>query len=206
MMDLYNIEQKNRKCLIKEGCYLNKNDLRVQKTKQSIHLALTRLLKMKPLTHIKVTELCREAKINRGTFYFHYQEVGDVFKEFFEEMMVDLKESYDEPYRHTDFLNIENLDPKTVRIFHHIKKFEEFYKIILSKEVSSEYYYMLFDEIRSIFIEDKNTLQPGNSTDFLYSYSANAIIGLIIEWYRHEFQESADEMNIHLVNILKFRA
>lgn len=206
MMDLYNIEQKTRKCLIKEGCYLNKNDLRVQKTKESIHLALTRLLKMKPLTHIKVTELCREAKINRGTFYFHYQEVGDVFKEFFEEMMVDLKESYDEPYRHTDFLNLENLDPKTVRIFHHIKKFEEFYKIILSKEVSSEYYYMLFDEIRSIFIEDKNTLQPGNSTDFLYSYSANAIIGLIIEWYRHDFQESADEMNIHLVNILNLRA
>jgi len=189
----------------KGGMHVNKNDLRVQKTKESIHFALTRLLKIKPLTHIKVTELCREAKINRGTFYFHYQEVGDVFKEFFEEMIVDLKESYNEPYRHTDFLNIENLDPKTVRIFHHIKKFEEFYKIILSKEVSSEYYYMLFDEVRSIFIEDKNTVQPGKSTDFLYSYSANAIIGLIIEWYRHDFQESADEMNIHLVNILKLK-
>lgn len=189
----------------KGGMHVNKNDLRVQKTKESIHFALTRLLKIKPLTHIKVTELCREAKINRGTFYFHYQEVGDVFKEFFEEMIVDLKESYNEPYRHTDFLNIENLDPKTVRIFHHIKKFEEFYKIILSKEVSSEYYYMLFDEVRSIFIEDKNTVQPGKSTNFLYSYSANAIIGLIIEWYRHDFQESADEMNIHLVNILKLK-
>ncbi len=189
----------------KGGMHVNKNDLRVQKTKESIHSALTKLLKIKPLTHIKVTELCREAKINRGTFYFHYQEVGDVFKEFFDEMMVDLKESYNEPYRHTDFLNIENLDPKTVRIFHHIKKFEEFYKIILSKEVSSEYYYMLFDEVRSIFIEDKNTVQPGKSTDFLYSYSANAIIGLIIEWYRHDFQESADEMNIHLVNILKLK-
>lgn len=189
----------------KGGMHVNKNDLRVQKTKESIHSALTKLLKIKPLTHIKVTELCREAKINRGTFYFHYQEVGDVFKEFFDEMMVDLKESYNEPYRHTDFLNIENLDPKTVRIFHHIKKFEEFYKIILSKEVSSEYYYMLFDEIRSSFIEDKNTVQPGKSTDFLYSYSANAIIGLIIEWYRHDFQESADEMNIHLVNILKLK-
>lgn len=64
---------------------------------------------------------------------------------------------------------------------------------------------MLFDEIRSSFIEDKNTVQPGKSTDFLYSYSANAIIGLIIEWYRHDFQESADEMNIHLVNILKLK-
>jgi AcrR family transcriptional regulator len=202
-INLYNIKQKNRKCLIKESGYLNKNDLRVLKTKNSIHLALTNLLKRKPLTHIKVTELCREANINRGTFYFHYQEVGDVFKEFFEELMLDLKESYDEPYRHTDFLDIENLDPKTVRVFHHIKKYEDFYKIVFSQEVSTEYYYMLFDEIRSFIIEDNNALQHGKLNDYLHSYSANAIIGLIIEWYRHDFQESADEMNVHLVNILK---
>lgn len=182
---------------------MNKNDLRVVKTKQNVHLALTNLLKQKPLTHIKVTELCREAKINRGTFYFHYQEVGEVFKEFFEEIMVDLKESYHEPYRHTDFLDVENLDPKTVRIFHHIKKYEDFYKVVLSKDVSTEYYYMLFDEIRAICKEDKNILHLANLNDFSYSYSANAIIGLIIEWYRHDFKESADEMNVLLVNIIK---
>lgn len=184
---------------------LNKNDLRVQKTKHSIHFALTNLLKKKPLSHIKVTELCRVANINRGTFYFHYQEVGEVFKEFFEEIMLDLKESYNEPYRHTDFLEVENLDPKTVRIFHHIKKYEDFYKIILSQEVTTEYYYMLFNQIRSIFMEDENTIPPGKPNDYLYSYSANAIIGLIIEWYRHDFEESADEMNVHLVNILNYK-
>ncbi|WP_456276258.1 TetR/AcrR family transcriptional regulator [Bacillus sp. AK128] len=184
---------------------MNKNDLRVLKTKNSIHLALTNLLKKKPLTRIKITELCKEANINRGTFYFHYQEVGDVFKEFFEEIMLDLKESYHEPYRHTEFLNVENLDPKTVRIFHHIKKYEDFYKIVLSKEVSTEYYYMLFDKIRSIFIEDQNTEHHGKLNNYLYSYSANAMIGLIIEWYRRDFQETADEMNVHLVSILKNR-
>lgn len=185
--------------------YLNKNDLRVLKTKQNIHVALTNLLKNKPLTLIKVTELCKEASINRGTFYFHYQEVGDVFKELFEEIMSDLQKSYNEPYRHKAFFTAENLDPKTVRIFHHIKKYEDFYKIILSKEVSTEYYYMLFDAIRSLCIEDKNIVHSGNPTEYLYSYSANAIIGLIIEWYRHDFQESADEMNVQLVNILHYK-
>ncbi len=37
----------------------------------------------------------------------------------------------------------KKLDRKTVRIFHHVQKYEEFYRIILSKEVSAEYYYML---------------------------------------------------------------
>ncbi|WP_046173541.1 TetR/AcrR family transcriptional regulator [Domibacillus indicus] len=182
---------------------MNKHDLRVLKTKQNIHSALTNLLKKKPLTHIKVTELCKEANINRGTFYFHYQEVGDVFKEFFEEIMLDLKKSYNEPYYHTDFLNGKTLDPKTVRIFHHIKKYEDFYKIVFSQEVSSEYYYMLFDEIRSFGLENEHAVHQGKLNNYLHSYSANAIIGLIIEWYRHDFQESADEMNVHLVNILK---
>lgn len=183
---------------------MNKNDLRVLKTKQSIHLALINLLKNIPLTHIKVTELCREANINRGTFYFHYQEVADVFREFFEEIMLDLKESYNEPYRHTDIIEVKNLDPKTVRIFHHIKKYEEFYKIVLSQEVSTKYYFMLFDEIRTILIEDKSAKHKGKLDNYLFSYLANAIIGLIIEWYRNGFQESADDMNVHLVNILKF--
>lgn len=182
---------------------MNKNDLRVVKTKQSIHLALTNLLKERPLTQIKITELCSEANINRGTFYFHYREVGDVFKELFGEIMLDLKKSYHEPYRQTNSLEIRNLDPKSVRIFHHIKKYEEFYRIIFSKEVSAEYYYMLFDQIHSLFAEDKNVVHPKEPNHYICSFSANAIIGLIIEWSRNDFQESADEMNVHLVNILK---
>ncbi|MFB1098641.1 TetR/AcrR family transcriptional regulator [Terribacillus sp. JSM ZJ617] len=181
---------------------MNKNDLRVLKTKQNIHLSLTNLLKKKPLTQIKITELCKQANINRGTFYFHYQEIGDVFKELFEEIMIDLRKSYNEPYRYKEYIDREKLDPKTVRIFHHVKKYEEFYKIILSKEVSTEYYYMLFDEIRSILFEDKHTAYL-EEKDYLFSYMSNSIIGLIIEWYRRDFQESADKMNIHLVNILK---
>lgn len=191
-----------KKCSIKGDSSLNKNDLRVLKTKQNIHLSLTNLLKKKPLTQIKITELCKQANINRGTFYFHYQEIGDVFKELFEEIMKDLRKSYNEPYRYKEYIDREKLDPKTVRIFHHVKKYEEFYKIILSKVVSTEYYYMLFDEIRSILIEDKHTAYL-EEKDYLFSYMSNSIIGLIIEWYRRDFQESADKMNIHLVNILK---
>ncbi|MEK0317836.1 TetR/AcrR family transcriptional regulator [Cohnella sp. 56] len=184
---------------------MNKNDLRVIKTKQGIHQALLKLLKNKPLTHIKVTELCKEAKINRGTFYFHYEEVGDVFKQFFEEIMLDLKDSYNEPYRHHNTIDIHTLDPKTVRIFHHIKKYEDFYKIVLSQDVSTQYYYMLFDEIRSNFMTDKNTSSLGDITPYFFSYTANAIIGLIIEWYRHDFRESVDDMNELFVGIMKMK-
>ena len=181
---------------------MNKNDLRVVKTKNGIHQALLQLLQNKPLTQIKVTELCKAANINRGTFYFHYEEVGDVFKELFEEMMLDLKESYDEPYKRTNHLTVETLDPNTIRIFHHIKKYEDFYTIVLSENVSMTYYYMLFDAVRSIFINDNHSKAYDSLKGYLYSYTTNAILGLIIEWYRRDFQEYAKEMNVKLVKII----
>lgn len=185
-------------------------DLRVVKTKKAIYHALTHLLKDKPLTEIKVSELCRQASINRGTFYFHYEEVGDVFKEFFEEVIEDLEESYKEPYKHISVLELKNsayknIDPKTVRIFHHVKKYEDFYRIVLSDNVSTTYYYMFFDAVRSNFIEDSKIGDYDESKKFVYSFMTNAIIGLIIEWHRSNFEESVDEMNIHLIETLNAR-
>lgn len=182
-------------------------DLRVVKTKKAIYQALTHILRNKRLTDINVSELCREASVNRGTFYFHYEEVGDVFKEFFEEVILDLQESYKEPYKYISALQLKssvykNLDPKTVRIFHHVKKYEAFYRIILSDNVSTTYYYMFFDAIRSNFIEDSKIGEYDESKKFVYSFMANAIIGLIIEWHRSNFKESVDDMNIHLVQTL----
>ncbi|MGB3103336.1 MAG: TetR-like C-terminal domain-containing protein, partial [Psychrobacillus psychrotolerans] len=138
---------------------------------------------------------------------FHYEEVGDVFKEFFEEVILDLQESYKEPYKYISALQLKssvykNLDPKTVRIFHHVKKYEDFYRIILSDNVSTTYYYMFFDAIRSNFIEDSKIGEYDESKKFVYSFMTNAIIGLIIEWHRSNFKESVDDMNIHLVQTL----
>ncbi|MEK5145565.1 TetR/AcrR family transcriptional regulator [Psychrobacillus sp. FSL K6-4615] len=182
-------------------------DLRVVKTKKAIYQALTHILRNKSLTDINVSELCRQAGVNRGTFYFHYEEVGDVFKEFFEEVILDLQESYKEPYKYISALQLKssvykNLDPKTVRIFHHVKKYEDFYRIILSDNVSTTYYYMFFDAIRSNFIEDSKIGEYDESKKFVYSFMTNAIIGLIIEWHRSNFKESVDDMNIHLVQTL----
>lgn len=50
-------------------------DLRIVKTKRSIRSAFLRLLEQKPLEQITVTELARQAEINKGTFYLHYRDI-----------------------------------------------------------------------------------------------------------------------------------
>ncbi|CAM5374384.1 TetR family transcriptional regulator OS=Lysinibacillus sphaericus OX=1421 GN=LS41612_14125 PE=4 SV=1 [Lysinibacillus sphaericus] len=64
---------------------------------------------------------------------------------------------------------------------------------------------MLFDEIQSLLKRDLAQNKIGEiKTDFYSAYQANAIIGIIIEWYRHDFVESASELNKQLAAILRF--
>lgn len=66
-----------------EGLSMAKNnsDLRVVRTKMSIRNAFMELIKKKPVGKITVTELARAAMINKGTFYLHYQDIPDLYKE-----------------------------------------------------------------------------------------------------------------------------
>lgn len=69
-----------------------KEDRRVKYTKQAIRESFLELLSEKPIEKISVTEICKKADINRGTFYSHYtdpfelrqqleQELKDAFAE-----------------------------------------------------------------------------------------------------------------------------
>lgn len=183
-------------------------DLRIIKTKQALHDALLTLLSQKPLEQISIAEICREAKVNRGTFYLHYEQKEGLFEEYFQEIMEDLYQSYEEPYRAVTTLDTNQLDPNTIRIFHHIERFKMFYRIVFSKNVPLTYYYMLFDGIYSLLKRDITTqhihqMEDHISIDYYSAYQANAIIGLIIQWYRGDFSDSVTMLNQQLAAILK---
>ena len=50
-------------------------DLRVEKTERAIRNAFIELRAGKPLEKITVRELCAEARINKSTFYSHYEDI-----------------------------------------------------------------------------------------------------------------------------------
>ncbi|SOC41607.1 TetR/AcrR family transcriptional regulator [Salinicoccus kekensis] len=185
---------------------MSKNDLRVIKTKDALHRTLLEILNEKSLDEITVTEICKRARINRGTFYLHYRQVEDVFGEYFKEITLDLAESYKEPYRKVSVLRASELDPSTVRIFHHIENFKMFYEIILSEKVPLSYYYLLFEEIEKLFQQDMEIKLEEEINHQMYaSYHANAIIGMIIYWYKNGFSYSADYMNEQLVQFVNMK-
>ncbi|MED0952460.1 TetR/AcrR family transcriptional regulator [Bacillus mobilis] len=183
-----------------------RTDIRIIKTKEALHNALLQLLNEKTLEVISISEICRKAKINRGTFYLHYKQVEDLFEEYFKEITADLTRSYQEPYRYVSVLKTSKLNPSTIRIFHHIEKYKTFYRIVFSKKVPLMYYYLFFEEIKHLLFQDKGSLLKEEVNDSLYcSYQANAIIGIIIEWYQNDFSYSTSYLNDQLVQILNMK-
>ena len=69
---------------------INTKDRRTKYTRSVIREALMGLLQIKPYTKISVTELCRLADINRGTFYIHYFDVDDVLDDILTESFSDV--------------------------------------------------------------------------------------------------------------------
>jgi len=70
---------------------------RVVVTKRMLKEGLMRLLKDKPLDKISITELCREAGINRTTFYRHYEWPRDVLTEMQNDFFAETFDYFQKP-------------------------------------------------------------------------------------------------------------
>ncbi len=64
-----------------------KMDRRTRYTRQIIRDTLLELMGEKGFNHVTVTEVCRRAELNRGTFYLHYLDLNDVLDDILTELM-----------------------------------------------------------------------------------------------------------------------
>lgn len=68
---------------------IKKEDRRVKYTRQVIKESFLELLEKNSFPKITVTELCRLAEINRGTFYLHYYDMEDVLNDLLNDMLAN---------------------------------------------------------------------------------------------------------------------
>ena len=65
-------------------------DRRVLRTKKAIQNAYLDLLKKKGTEKITISDIAREADIDRKTFYLHYDSTEDIIREYAEEKTKEL--------------------------------------------------------------------------------------------------------------------
>ena len=66
--------------------YRTSNDLRFVKNREALRRTYIDLVKQMGTATITVKELTERARVNRMTFYSHYDTVGDIMSEYVDEM------------------------------------------------------------------------------------------------------------------------
>lgn len=153
----------------------------VRNTKRKLREGLLRLLDEKPINEISVKELTDLVDVNRGTFYFHYQDIYDLLRrtedDFFEQFDRTLNENQPAldaegtPYLHAIFSFLDD-NRSFCRIMlgpHGDMQFVERVK----KRVDSQCRYFW-----QILAPGADELRNGMYNAFII----NGCIGLIQEW------------------------
>lgn len=71
-------------------------------TKQAIYASFQKFLNEKPLDKITVKDLVEDCGINRKTFYYYFQDIYDLARQFFQEDLLRIRETLP-PETHTWF-------------------------------------------------------------------------------------------------------
>ncbi|WHZ02891.1 TetR/AcrR family transcriptional regulator [Neobacillus sp. YX16] len=178
-------------------------DLRVIRTKESIRDALVELIDEKGFEAITVKDITTRAKINRGTFYAHYQDKYDLMTQCEEEIMFEMSRMAKQNFPSV-VAELESNSPLApfslaVSIFEYLNKNSGFMKAVLGPKGDLSFQTRLKDFMwktisgndANAMIKEENLLVPG---PYLVSYIASAHIGVIQQWLNSGMKESPQEM------------
>ncbi|MFN7253383.1 MAG: TetR/AcrR family transcriptional regulator [Anaerobacillus sp.] len=180
------------------------SDLRVIRTKESIKNALIELIEERGFEAITVKDITTKAKINRGTFYSHYQDKYDLMTKCEEELVKEMENKIIKniPIVIADLeTNSPNTLPFTILIpfFEFINQNRGLMKALLGPKGDLSFQtklkvFMLkalFDNNKNSIFKQDNLLVP---PEYLISYIASAHIGVIQEWLNSDRGESPQEI------------
>ena len=181
----------------------------VRNTKRRLREGLLRLLEEKPINEISVKELTELVDVNRGTFYFHYQDIYDLLR--------DMEQDFFENFDRTLSGNAPMLDedgfplldaegaPYLHAIFSFIDDNRSFCRIMLSPHGDMQFVELVKERIDRQCRFFWQLLAPGADEAQSGIYNAfliNGLIGLIREWVndrRDLTVESISELTATLI-------
>lgn len=179
-------------------------DLRVIRTKELIRDALVELIDEKGFEAITVKDITTRAKINRGTFYAHYQDKFDLITKCEEEIMLEMSRIAKQNFPGVIAALETNSPTETPfsvadSIFEYLNENSGFMKAVLGPKGNLSFQTRLKDFMwktligndPSPLIKEENLLVPGQ---YLASYVASAHIGVIQKWLDTGRKESPQEM------------
>lgn len=147
-------------------------------TKDLIRSEFIKLLNKKSLHNVTVTELAKQCKIERKTFYYHYENLTELIKEIFDEELDQVIEEYNETLSWEEgFILAAKFILDNKKAIKHM--YESDYKIELEK-----YVFSISGEIMNKYVSRQAEMTRAQEMDvklIAYFYQC-ALSSALIQW------------------------
>lgn len=173
---------------------MNRSEAKFHNTAVKFDKAFLELLDTKDFAEISIKNICAKAKLNRSTFYLHYNNTYDLLQETQAYIMNSLWEQYGEkklpkdltnvPAEELDFTSLEYLVPYLQFIKDNKTIFSVYLKNLhnFDGNATSEFF------LNEVFIPilEKNGVTDKTITNYMMRYYLTGITAIVAEWVRKD--------------------
>ena len=172
---------------------MDKSKSKYFNTARKMNLALISLLKKKRFEYISVSELCKEAEVNRSTFYLHYENTCDLLEETMRYLLDDFLSYFTTEAKNVAFnlndCDVDELyfinDKYLVPYLTYIKENKEIFSTALLHIKSFDFervYRRLFENIFNPILDRFG--YPEDDRKYVMIYYLNGINAISSEWVK----------------------
>lgn len=161
-----------------------KDNKRKKESQTKIEKEFLKLIQTKELNEIKVTDIVKNAHVNRSTFYANYIDIYDLADKIKEEMFYNFLNLYQEEVK------IEKHSYNYLKMFEHIKENQIYYRTLFKLNFDFTDYYDLNHE------EEQMLKFYGNTKNMEYhmAYFKAGMNAIIRKWLFNGCVESPEDM------------
>jgi probable dihydroxyacetone kinase regulator len=164
-------------------------------TKQALAQSLKKLMNTTPLVKITVNDIVKECKVNRRTFYYHFQDIYALLEWIFKNEVASVM-AENKTYKtwQEGFLRIFNYLSENRKIV--VNTYNSIGRDKLETHLYSAVYNLVLNVVDEITL-DIEVNEKGK--EFVVNFYKVALVGLLLEWIRKNMTENPEQI-IYNVN------
>ncbi|WP_177217971.1 TetR/AcrR family transcriptional regulator [Paenibacillus algorifonticola] len=144
-------------------------------------------METKKLPQITVTEICKQADINRGTFYLHYKDPYELF----EVMQKEINQEIWETLQKDQSPCAE--DGSLIKLLNIIQEKKTIYRIMISDRGESNFLSEVLFEVHRDYLKrrgDDQDKKDSSTMDYSFTFMVHGSMGVINQWLESNGEES----------------
>ena len=172
-------------------------DKRVKNTTKALKQTLFDMLEQMPLSKITVTSLCKQAGVNRVTFYHHFADVYD--------MISQIEISYVEELKDYNFKFTQNGKVNFLWIVRFVKKYSDFYRVVFNNNIQTKLLDEMYAELKKEYCAafGKKDI-PQTKLEYMFTFLESGASGILKKWVRGGMAESEEYRRPYKRNIYQY--